>query len=87
LQISDVAIGTEQVRKFVFVVGSDDVVAQRYVTLGNLDGSMRIVKEGIAADDRVIVNGLMRARAGQKVNAQEGPTAPTAAATPATQSK
>ena len=36
-----------------------------------IEGNMRVVKEGLTADDRVIVNGLMRARAGQKVTPQE----------------
>ena len=37
----------------------------------SVEGNMRVVKEGLGADDRVIVNGLMRARAGQKVTPQE----------------
>jgi RND family efflux transporter MFP subunit len=87
LLIADAAIGTEQVRKFVYVVGADNVVAQRFVTLGDLSGDMRVVKEGLSPDDRVIVNGMVRARIGQKVTPQAGPTTPTAAAAPATQDK
>jgi RND family efflux transporter MFP subunit len=72
LLVPDQAIGTDQGRKFVLVVGADNVAAQKYVTLGNvIPGNMRVVKDGIGADDRVIVNGLMRARAGQKVTPQE----------------
>jgi len=72
LLVPDQAIGTDQGRKFVLVVGADDVATQKYVTLGNLvPGNMRVVKDGIGAEDRVIVNGLMRARAGQKVRPQE----------------
>ena len=42
----------------------------KYVTLGQLtSGNLRVIKEGIGADDRVIVNGLMRARPGTKVHA------------------
>jgi RND family efflux transporter MFP subunit len=82
LLIPDSAIGSEQVRKYVLVVDDSGTVRQKYVTLGQLDGGLRVIKDGLAAGDRVIVNGLMRARAGIKVNAQEqpNPAAPPAAA-------
>jgi RND family efflux transporter MFP subunit len=67
LLLPDSAIGTEQVRKFVYVVDSENTVAQRYVTLGALNGGLRIVLKGVEPNDRVIVNGLMRARPGIKV--------------------
>jgi membrane fusion protein, multidrug efflux system len=79
LLVPDVAIGTEQVRKFVYVVGPDDVVAQRYVTLGDVREGLRVIKEGLTASDRVVVNGMARARPGAKVAPQEDKTpAPTA---------
>ena len=71
LLVPDVAIGTEQIRKFVFVVDGENTVRQKYVTLGTLQGSMRVIKSGLDSDDRVIVNGLMRARQGVKVTPQE----------------
>jgi RND family efflux transporter MFP subunit len=79
LLVPDAAIGTEQVRKFVLVVGADNTAAARYVTLGQLvDGKLRVIKDGLKADDRVVVNGLMRVRPGQKVIPQEqGAAAPT----------
>jgi RND family efflux transporter MFP subunit len=67
LTVPETAIGTEQVRKFIYVVGPDDMVQQRYVTLGPMQGDRRVIKEGLAADDRVIVNGIVRARPGIKV--------------------
>jgi membrane fusion protein, multidrug efflux system len=70
LLIPDAAIGSEQVRKYVLVVDDDGVVRQKYVTLGQLDQGLRVIKDGLAATDRVIVNGLMHARPGIKVNAQ-----------------
>jgi RND family efflux transporter MFP subunit len=87
LLIPDAAIGTEQTRKFVLVAGPDDTVAQKYITLGqSTPDKLRIIKSGLGPDDRVIVNGLMRARPGQKVTPQrEGaapPGAPAAAAPP-----
>ena len=81
LLVPDAAIGSEQVRKYVLVVGDDGMVKQKYVTLGQIDDGLRVIKDGLDANDRVIVNGLMRARAGIKVNAQEqgAPAAPQAA--------
>ncbi len=79
LLVPDAAIGTEQVRKFVLVVGADDVATTRYVTLGEVvDSNLRVIKDGLTAGDRVIVNGLMRARAGQKVTPREQPAPPAA---------
>jgi RND family efflux transporter MFP subunit len=72
LLVPDTALGTEQARRFVLVVGADNMVAIKYVTVGDLvDGGLRVIKEGLSADDRVIVDGLMRARAGIKVTPQE----------------
>ena len=71
LLVPDDAIGTEQARKYVLVVDGQNIVRQKYVTLGELSGGLRIIKSGIAADDKVIVNGLMRAHVGQKVRPQE----------------
>lgn len=71
LLVPDAAIGTEQARKFVLVVGADDVATQKYVTLGQVVDGMRVIKDGIAPEDRVIVSGLMRARPGQKVAPRE----------------
>jgi RND family efflux transporter MFP subunit len=79
LLVPDAAIGSEQVRKYVLVVDDSGTVHQKYVTLGQLDGGLRVIKDGLDANDRVIVNGLMRARAGIKVNAQEQVAPDTAA--------
>jgi len=78
LLLPDAAIGSEQARKFVFVVGPDDVVATKYVTLGQVFDDLRVIKSGVDANDRVVVNGLARARAGQKVTPQEQSVAPPA---------
>jgi multidrug efflux pump subunit AcrA (membrane-fusion protein) len=67
LLLPDAAIGTEQVRKFVYVVDGENTVQQKYVTLGALDNGLRVILKGVEAGDRVIVNGLMRARPGIKV--------------------
>lgn len=72
LLVPDTALGTEQAKRYLLVVGADDMVTMKYVTVGQVvDGGLRVIKEGLAADDRVIVEGLMRARAGIKVTPQE----------------
>jgi len=83
LLIPDAAIGSEQARKYVLVVDDNGMVAQKYVTPGQLDGGLRVIKDGLLASDRVIVNGLMHARPGIKVKPQvEGaPDSPAPAKT------
>src|SRR5262245_42911518 len=85
LLVPDAAIGTEQARKYVLVVGADNTVSQKYVTLGQLVDDLRVLKTGLSADDRVIVNGLMRARPGAKVTPQQQGAPPSAANTPPAQ--
>jgi len=86
LLVPDAAIGTEQVRKFVLVVGADNKAVPKYLTLGPVvENNLRVIKDGLKADDRVIVNGLMRVRPGQTVTPQEqgaaaGPAGPQAKA-------
>lgn len=67
LLLPDTAIASDQSRKIVFVVKADDTVEAKPVTLGPLDGGLRVIREGLAPDDRVIVEGLQRARIGAKV--------------------
>lgn len=72
LLVPDVAIGSEQVRKFVMVVGQDNTATQKYVTLGQVvSGGLRVIKDGLSADDSVVVNGLARIRPGIKVAPQQ----------------
>ncbi len=81
LLVPDSAIGTEQTRKYVFVVDADGKVSERYVTLGQTTpDNLRVIKTGLKPDDRIIVNGLMRARAGQKVTPEEKGVKPAAPA-------
>jgi RND family efflux transporter MFP subunit len=76
LLLPDAAIGTEQVSKFVLVVDDQNVARAKYVKLGTIVDGMRVVASGLSPDDRVVVNGLMRARPGMKV----APQSTTAAA-------
>jgi len=66
LLVPDSAIGTEQVRKFVYVLDKDNVANPKYVTLGQLVDNLRVV-EGLDPQDTIIVNGLLRVRPGAKV--------------------
>ena len=77
LLVPDVAIGTEQARRFVMVVDDQDTARPKYVTLGPVtkDG-LRVIKDGIGPDDRVVVSGLMQARPGQKVRPEEPKPSP-----------
>jgi RND family efflux transporter MFP subunit len=80
LLVPDAAIGTEQARKYVFVVDAENVVRQKFVEMGQAVDNLRVVKGGLDPADRVIVNGLMRARPGQKVTPQQAGTPPAAPA-------
>jgi len=68
LLIPDTAIATDQSRKIVFVVKDDDTVEAKPVVLGPLDDGLRVIREGLKAEDRVIVDGIQRARVGAKVS-------------------
>jgi multidrug efflux system membrane fusion protein len=79
LLLPDSAIATDQSRKIVFVVKDDDTVEARPVTLGPLDEGLRVIRAGLKPEDRVIVDGLQRARVGAKVSPHTAP-APAAPA-------
>ena len=81
LLLPDTAIATDQSRKIVFVVKDDDTVEARPVVLGPLDGGLRVIREGLKAEDRVIVEGLQRARVGAKVSPHAAPAAPAGSRT------
>ena len=75
LLLPDTAIATDQSRKIVFVVKDDNTVEAKPVTLGPLDEGLRVIREGLKAEDRVIVDGLQRARVGAKVSPHPAPAA------------
>lgn len=70
LLVSDRAIATDQDRRFVWVVDKDGKVQRRPVKLGPLHDGMRIVREGLARADHVVVRGLTRVRPGVQVSAE-----------------
>jgi multidrug efflux system membrane fusion protein len=65
--VRDAAIGTDQDRKFVLVVGSGDTLAYRPIVPGRLNDGLRIVTSGLKPGERIVVNGLMRVRPGMRV--------------------
>jgi RND family efflux transporter MFP subunit len=80
LLVPDAAIGVEQVRKFVLVVDAQNVARPKYVSLGPVVDGLRVITEGLAPDDDVIINGLMRARPGVKVTPKQSSAASSSTA-------
>lgn len=79
LLVSERAVGTDQSQKYVLVVAGDNKVAYRSVKLGPLLDGKRIVRDGLSTGDRVIVNGLQRARPGMTVDPETTPVTRVAA--------
>ena len=85
LMVPDVAIASEQTRRYVLAIDAENIVRQKYVVPGQVLDGLRVIKQGLNPDDRVVVSGQMQARPGQKVNVQEAPAArPASAAGPST---
>ncbi len=78
--VPEQAIGYDQQGPHVYVVNADDVVERRAVTLGVLAGDKRVISEGLNGDERVVVNGLLRAIPGNTVDPVTQSEADTAAA-------
>lgn len=88
LLVPDAAVVTDQSVKMLFTVAPDDTVVPKQVELGPVtEDNLRVIRSGITADDSVIINGLLRARPGQKVTPEQAtigaPPAAAAGGTPA----
>jgi RND family efflux transporter MFP subunit len=70
LLVPDVALGSDQSGRYVLVVNGENVVEQRKVQTGPLEGELRVIDSGLKPDDRVVTAGLLRAIPGQKVDPQ-----------------
>jgi RND family efflux transporter MFP subunit len=70
LLVPDVALGSDQSGRYVLVVNGDNIVEQRKVQTGQLEGDLRVIESGLKPDDRVVIAGLLRAIPGQKVDPQ-----------------
>ncbi len=75
LVINERAVGTDQNKKFVFVVGDDNKALWREVTLGTTHEGLRVVVSGLKAGERIVVNGLQRIRPGASVAPESVPMA------------
>ena len=83
--INDRAIGTDQSKKFVLVIGADNKASYREVRLGRMVDGLRIIEDGLKAGELIVVNGIQRVRPGstvapQPANLDGSPLAPAASA-------
>ncbi len=82
LLVPDTAVTTDQTRKLLLVVDAQGKVAAREVELGPLVDGLRVIRSGLQASDRVVIEGVQMAIPGQQVRAQDGtiaaPVAPPA---------
>ena len=72
LLIPDAAIGSDQTEKFVYMVDDNNTVHYRKIQVGSIVHGLRVVHEGLRADDRIVVVGLMRVFPGSTVTPQAG---------------
>ncbi|MET0292089.1 MAG: efflux RND transporter periplasmic adaptor subunit [Steroidobacteraceae bacterium] len=72
LLVPDQAIVTDQTRQVVYVVDGDGLVGLKVVQPGRLIEGLRVIRSGLAAEDRVVISGMQRARPGRKVAVTEG---------------
>jgi RND family efflux transporter MFP subunit len=70
LLVPDVALGSDQSGRYVLVVNGENVVEQRKVQTGPLEGDLRVIESGLKPEDRVVTAGLLHAIPGQKVDPQ-----------------
>ena len=72
LLVPDSAILSDQSRRIVFTVADDGTVGTKLVELGPIVDGLRVIRSGIKSTDRLVIEGLQRARPGQKVTAEDG---------------
>jgi multidrug efflux system membrane fusion protein len=72
LMVPDSAIASDQASKIVFTVAEDGTVGTKKVELGPIVDGLRVIRSGLVATDRIVIEGLPRARPGQKVTPEEG---------------
>lgn len=74
LLVPERAVGSDQGGAFVLVVGEGGQVERRAVRTGSDLGADRVIESGVGPDDRVVVEGLLRARPGIKVSPKDRPS-------------
>lgn len=80
--IQEAAIGTDQDRKYVYVVGQDNTAEYRVVQLGPRVDGLRVARSGLKAGERIVVNGLQRVKPGAPVVPQQVAMAAPAGSAP-----
>ena len=65
------AIGADQGGRYLLTVNKENVVEKRTIRMGQLVDGLRVIEEGLQPGDRVVVNGLQRARPGAKVDLED----------------
>ncbi|MFL5105550.1 MAG: efflux RND transporter periplasmic adaptor subunit [Xanthobacteraceae bacterium] len=72
LLVPDNAVVSDQSRKIIFTVAEDGTVGTKLVELGPMVDGLRVIRSGLAPTDRIVIDGVQRARPGQKVTAEDG---------------
>jgi RND family efflux transporter MFP subunit len=70
LLVPDTALGSDQGGRYLLVVNKDNTVEQRKVRTGPVEGTLRVIEDGLKVDDHVVNAGLLRVIPGQKVDPQ-----------------
>ncbi len=70
--VPDRAVLSDQDRKILYVIGDDDRLVSRTVSIGPLVDGLRVIRAGLAAGERIVIDGLLRARPGQQVTTEPG---------------
>jgi hypothetical protein len=72
LLVPDAAVLPDQSEHIVMTVSSDDTVVPKRVEIGDIRGSLRVIRSGLTPGDRVIIEGIAHATPGAKVAPQDG---------------
>lgn len=72
LLVNDTAIQSNQAGSYVLVVGADNVVSQRSVTTGPVEGALRVITKGLSTGDQVVIGGIQKAVSGSTVDPVSG---------------
>ena len=70
LLVSEQALGSDQGKKFLYVLNDQDEVSRRNVEIGTLNDGLRVIQSGLKPGERVVLSGLQRVQPGKKVNAK-----------------
>lgn len=72
LLVPDAAVGADQSQRFVYLLAEGNTTQRQAITLGRTVGKLRVIREGLKADDRIVINGIQRIRPGVAITPQVG---------------